>query len=107
MSEHKNTHNLPYSAPTALVAGPKGSSLASHQLPPPNTKRWVIRRKAEVVAAVKGGLISLDEACRRYTLSVEEYLSWQRAIEKHGLRGLRATRLQDYRGADVHSPGQA
>ena len=67
-------------------------------LPPPDTKRWVIRRKAEVVAAVRNGVITLEEACDRYTLSVEEFLSWQRAIDRHGLRGLRATRVQHYRG---------
>lgn len=66
-------------------------------LPPSDTKRWVIRRKAQVVSAVRAGVISLDEACRRYDLSVEEFLSWQRAIEDHGLPGLRATRLKDYR----------
>ncbi|HYC12723.1 MAG TPA: DUF1153 domain-containing protein [Stellaceae bacterium] len=70
------------------------------ELPPPNTKRWVIRRKAEVVAAVRSGVISLDEACRRYTLSIEEFLSWQRLIDSHGLAGLRVTRLQDYRSMD-------
>jgi len=67
-------------------------------LPAPNTKRWVVRRKAAVVQAVRTGLISLEDACRRYTLSVEEFLSWERALQKHGLRGLRVTRLQDYRG---------
>lgn len=66
-------------------------------LPAPNTRRWVARRKATVVTAVRCGLISLEEACLRYTLSVEEYLSWERAIERHGLPGLRVTRLQDYR----------
>jgi hypothetical protein len=66
-------------------------------LPPPGIKRWVIRRKAEVVAAVRAGVISLEEACQRYTLSVEEFLSWQRSIDRHGLRGLRTTRIQDYR----------
>ena len=70
------------------------------ELPPPNTKRWVIRRKAEVVAAVRAGVISLDEACRRYTLSIEEFLSWQRLIDSHGLAGLRVTRLQDYRSME-------
>jgi hypothetical protein len=69
-------------------------------LPPPNTKRWVIRRKAEVVAGVRAGLLSLEEACERYKLSVEEFLSWQRLIERHGVRGLRTTRLQDYRSPD-------
>ena len=69
-------------------------------LPPPGIKRWVIRRKAEVVAAVRAGILSLDEACERYTLSVEEFLSWQRSIDRHGLRGLRTTRIQDYRAND-------
>jgi hypothetical protein len=69
-------------------------------LPPPGIKRWVIRRKAEVVAAVRAGILSLDEACDRYKLSVEEFLSWQRSIDRHGLRGLRTTRIQDYRGSD-------
>ncbi len=69
-------------------------------LPPPNTKRWVIRRKAEVVAAVRSGAISLEDACSRYKLSMEEFLSWQRLIDSHGLAGLRVTRLQDYRGGD-------
>ncbi len=78
--------------------GPRRQAMTLDDLPPPNTKRWVIRRKAEVVAAVRNGLISLEEACERYTLSVEEFLSWQRAIDKHGLRGLRATRVQHYRG---------
>ena len=79
------------------VIGPDGSPLTIADLPPKNTKRWVIRRKAEVVAAVRGGLLSIDEACERDRLTVDELLSWQRSIEKHGLPGLRATRLQDYR----------
>jgi len=73
-------------------------------LPPPGTRRWVIRRKAEVVAGVRAGLISIEEACKRYSLSVEEFLSWQRAIDRHGLRGLRTTRIQDYRTIDRVEP---
>ncbi|MBL4757727.1 MAG: DUF1153 domain-containing protein [Rhizobiales bacterium] len=79
------------------VIGPDGSPLTIADLPPTSTRRWVIRRKAEVVAAVRGGLLSLEEACNRYTLTVEEFLSWQRSIEQHGLPGLRATRVQHYR----------
>jgi hypothetical protein len=66
-------------------------------LPPSDTKRWVARRKAVIVDAVRRGLISLDDACRRYRLSVEEFHAWQRAIEAHGVAGLRVTRLQIYR----------
>ena len=80
--------------------GPEGLPITLEDLPPPGTKRWVIRRKAEVVAGVRAGLITLEEACERYTLSVEEFLSWQRLIDRHGLRGLRVTRLQDYRSND-------
>jgi len=69
------------------------------ELPPPDTKRWVARRKAVVVDAVRSGAISLEEACQRYQLSVEEFLGWQRAIESHGVAGLRVTRLQIYRDA--------
>jgi hypothetical protein len=76
-------------------------------LPPPNTKRWVVRRKAEVVAAVRHGLLSLDEACRRYTLSIDEFLSWQRLMEAHGVRGLRATKVQSYRGGPAPMSSEA
>ena len=67
------------------------------ELPSPNTKRWVVRRKAVVVAAVRSGALSLQEACRRYNLSVEEFLAWQRSIDRYGVPGLRVTRLQIYR----------
>ena len=67
------------------------------ELPPANTKRWVVRRKAAVVAAVQAGKITLEDACRRYQLTEEEFRAWQRAYEAHGLPGLRATRLQQYR----------
>ncbi len=70
------------------------------ELPSPDTKRWVVRRKAVVVQAVRSGSISLQEACRRYNLSVEEFLAWQRAIDRHGIPGLRVTRLQIYRDTD-------
>jgi hypothetical protein len=73
----------------------------SVELPSPNTKRWVVRRKAVVVAAVRNGTLSLQEACRRYNLSVEEFLAWQRSIDRYGVPGLRVTRLQIYRDTDA------
>ena len=79
------------------VVDSDGNPLTVSDLPPPTTKRWVIRRKAAVVVAVKAGLLTLDEACHRYRLTVEEFLAWQRAIESFGPAGLRATRLQQYR----------
>jgi hypothetical protein len=79
------------------VIGPDGSPLTIADLPAPDTKRWIIRRKAQVVAAVRGGLLSLEEACNRYMLTVDEFLSWQNSIDQYGLAGLRSTRTQQYR----------
>ena len=79
------------------VTGPEGTTLTLSSLPPPNTERWVARRKAEVVAAVKGGLLSFEDACVRYRITAEEFLGWQRQVDRHGLPGLRVTRIQNYR----------
>ena len=79
------------------VIGPDGAPLTLADLPDTNTTRWVIRRKAQVVAAVRGGLLTLEEACDRYRLTVDEFLSWQQSIDRHGLAGLRTTKVQDYR----------
>jgi len=72
-------------------------ALPTDDLPPPNTARWVARRKAAVVAAVRSGSIPMEEALSRYQLSEAEFLSWQRAFETHGIAGLRTTRVQQYR----------
>jgi hypothetical protein len=57
-----------------------------------------------VVKAVRSGAITSGQACRRYDLSAEEFLSWQRAIETHGVAGLSVARLQLLRGT---RPGKA
>ncbi|MBV8936190.1 MAG: DUF1153 domain-containing protein [Alphaproteobacteria bacterium] len=68
-------------------------------LPPPDTKRWVARRKAAVVDAVRSGTMNIEDACQYYMLSREEFAAWERAIEAYGVPGLRSTRLQVYRDA--------
>jgi hypothetical protein len=65
--------------------------------PIPPTCRWVARRKAAIVNAVRSGEMNIEDACRYYTLSTEEFAAWERAIEAHGVAGLRVTRLQIYR----------
>lgn len=83
--------------PIPYVIGPDGELMTRHDLPAPDIKRWVSRRKAEVVLAVEGGLLSMEEACRRYSLTVEEFVSWEHGLERHGLNGLKASRAQQYR----------
>lgn len=82
----------------APARAPRAPALARKiALPAPGTQRWVVRRKAAIVEAVRSGQLTIDDACRTYSLSPEEFLSWQRLIDRHGTRGLRTTRLKDYR----------
>ena len=60
------------------------------------TGRWSPRRKLALVEAGRGGWITLEEACERYHLSVDEFLAWERTIARYGVRGLRVTRLKAY-----------
>ncbi|NQU60144.1 MAG: DUF1153 domain-containing protein [Rhodospirillales bacterium] len=109
MTEHK-AHNP--SHPHGRTQGsealsPNGKIMTLDDLPPAGTERWVIRRKAEVVAGVRGGLISLSEACRRYRLSVDEFKSWEKLLQRHGLPGLRVTRSKKYRRPSLPKNGKS
>ena len=55
--------------------------------------------KAALVSAVRDGKMNIEDACRYYMLSTEEFAAWERAIEAYGVAGLRVTRLQVYRDA--------
>jgi hypothetical protein len=68
-------------SPIPYIVGPSGTVLTKSDLPSRNTRRWVRRRKAEIVAAVRDGLISLEDACERCGLTIEEFSSWQRAVD--------------------------
>jgi len=90
-------HGLsPRPRPTSVV-GPLGLPLTLSSLPPVTTKRWIAHRKAELVAAVDGGLLSIAEVCEHYGIELEEFVSWQRGIDRLGMRGLWVTRSQKYR----------
>lgn len=80
----------------AYVIGPVGEKLTRDKLPSPNA-RWTTRRKGEIVAAVKGGLLTLAEMERHYGISLEEFASWARSFDRAGLSGLRVTQAQHYR----------
>ncbi len=79
------------------VCLPDGSRMTRADLPPVKTVRWVASRKASVVKAVASGLISREEALKRYALSDEEFETWCAAVAKHGVQALKVTGLQKYR----------
>ncbi len=82
-----------------------GGLLNLENLPSPETVRWVMQRKATIIAAVRGGLLSLEDACERYQISMEEFLSWKSALDRFGPVGLRATHARRSRTA-VHRSGK-
>lgn len=77
------------------VIGPEGERMTKADLPSPTIRRWMPKRKARVVAAVEGGLITRKEACERYAVSDEEYESWKFRLTHHGVKGLRITKTQE------------
>lgn len=80
-----------------FVVGPDGEKMTLADLPAPDTRRWVPRRKARVVAAVEGGLITEDEALSRYQLTTEEFDLWRGTMSKFGMRGLCVTKINAIR----------
>ena len=70
------------------------------ELPAAAVGRWTVRLKAEVVRAVRGGWVPIDEVCRLYGISAEEFVAWERDLDRYGVPGLRTTRYQIYRDTD-------
>jgi hypothetical protein len=80
---------------------PDGRRISAADLPPPDTTRWVARRKLQVVEAVSAGLLSAEKACERYDLSGEELQEWCEGLARHGIGALQATKIQIYRQPQV------
>jgi hypothetical protein len=73
------------------VTLPDGTVMTAADLPPPETRRWVVSRKLAVVRGVAYGLISEGDALKRYGLSEEEFQQWVQAVMRDGAEGLKAT----------------
>lgn len=80
-----------------MEARPDAIAIATRELPPTDTKRWVARRKAAVLAAIEAGVLTRAQACARYHISDTELRLWERAVHFAGVPGLRVTRVQIYR----------
>ena len=70
------------------------------ELPPAPVGRWTVRLKAEIVRAVRGGWVPIDEVCRMYRISADEFVAWERDLDRYGIPGLRTTRYQIYRATE-------
>jgi hypothetical protein len=87
----------------ASAAGPDRPLPGQADLPPPQTVRWVASRKAAIVAAVRGGFLTLEEARGRYGVSTDEFMAWQSAFDRGGQCGLQIRRVQNNRHGALRS----
>lgn len=71
-------------------------------LPSPTTQRWDTKRKAQVVEAVRSGRLTIGHACEIYSMSIDEFLTWQTQFNRFGAKGLMATRVKEYRDQRIH-----
>lgn len=59
--------------------------------------RWTPVRKAALLDEIARDRMTLADAERRYGYSAEEIAEMQRLIAAHGVKGLRSTRMKEYR----------
>lgn len=79
-----------------VVRLPDGGIMSMSDLPDCNT-RWVASRKADVVRAVVGGLLTREDALRRYGLTEEEFTLWARNYAAGGVRRLKVAAISGNR----------
>jgi hypothetical protein len=69
------------------VGSAEGPEQQFAQMPelPSLGQRWTARRKVAVIEAVRGGWVPIEEICRLYKFSVDEFLAWEREVDRHGV----------------------
>ncbi len=78
----------------------QGNVITVHNLPPPDTVRWNVNKKAIVVRAVEHRLISLEAVLARYRMTEGEFNAWKTGLASHGPTGLKSTKRQALRRSD-------
>jgi hypothetical protein len=79
-------------SPLKRMIGPNGRPLTVADLPPCDLKHWLPGHKAKIATAVRGGLITADEVCKRYKLTLEELETWEQSLASGGIDALRVSR---------------
>jgi DNA-binding winged helix-turn-helix (wHTH) protein len=75
---------------------PMGDVVTLRDLPKVESSRWSVGKKVKVVTAINGGLLGLDEACRRYRGLPDEFKRWIKLYATYGEPGLRISHLEMY-----------
>lgn len=72
----------------------RGDVVTPMDLPSPDTAHWTPNKKAIVVRAVRAGLISLEDALKRYHMEQSEFMLWEQGLKDGGADGLKSTHFQ-------------
>lgn len=59
--------------------------------------RWTPARKAEILADIRAGRLTLQECLDRYGIGDAELRLWAEREQRFGMRGLCATKVQEVR----------
>ena len=82
------------------IPDPSNDSIDAVPELPKSRQRWTARRKAGIIAAVRGGWVPIEEICEAYNVSADEFLAWELDIDRYGVLGLRSTPYQIYRDTE-------
>jgi hypothetical protein len=83
--------------PLPIVRDLQGNVITKADLPSPKTRRWVNSRKAILVRAVQGDIITREELLELYNMEDREFAIWEREFAQYGAEGLKQTKMQKRR----------
>ncbi len=76
---------------------PDGNVMTREDILRQEFTRWTPSRKAAIVLAVQKGLFTLTEVKENWSISLDEFISWQKLFKEKGFAGLRSTYTNFYR----------
>ena len=91
--------------PLPTVRDLRGNVITPNDLPSPTTVRWTFNKKAIVVCAVRGGLVTLEHVLDRFHMTEKEFSIWEEGLKNDGSQGLKVTHFQRRRRAKRAGPG--
>lgn len=96
LKEHRDNDSQ-YERKSKPYAVLDGNAITVDDLPSDVDVRWGPGLKKKLVALVRAGLFSFEEAEKRYAISREELSGWIRKYEEHGPKGLHSMKTQQLR----------
>lgn len=74
-----------------VVRNVDGGLITPGSLPPDSTRRWTPGRRATILLAVRGGLLTIADVDQRWRISPDEFAEWDRRFDGRSAKSLRVT----------------